>query len=272
MIFYFIPLLVIALSILGIIFIIGRKLPNLAAINIESISKETTIRVKNKILLDRLYRKGLVVRKYIKELLEPVKKNIADLAENLYQKTLELEKESLKKSQPLKKIDLVQGIKDKIEVIRKLMSDQDFKTAEDQAIAIIEIDNSNLDAYEILSEIYVEVKDYKKARETSRFLLKLLTKDKKNKETHRVANCYSDLGWVYQLEGKNNLALNNFKKAVELEPNNPRFLDLLLKISIILKDKNLANEAFNSLKEADPDNQKLGDLKEEIGSIEEVAS
>ena len=82
---------------------------------------------------------------------------------------------------------------------------------------------------------------------------------------------YADLGWIYQLERKNTYALANFQKAVDCEPSNPRFLDLLLKISILLKNKDLAWRAYNGLKEADPENKKLPELKEEITTLPDLA-
>jgi tetratricopeptide (TPR) repeat protein len=133
----------------------------------------------------------------------------------------------------------------------------------------VELNPRNAEVYEILTKIYLEKKEYKKAREVCRYLMKLLVKGvgETAPEKHRLANCYSDLGWIYELENRPAQAAVNYQKAVDLEPNNPRFLDLLLKISIILKNKNLANRVFNSLRQADPDNQKLADIKEEIKNL-----
>jgi len=41
----------------------------------------------------------------------------------------------------------------------------------------------------------------------------------------------------------------------------------LLKISIILRNKPLAQEVFESLKNTDPDNGKLAEIQEEIETI-----
>jgi len=274
MIFYIGPLIAILTSLVIIIYIVIKKLPNLAAINVESISKEKESKVRNRIMTDRLRRGALKFQRVLSEVSQPVATSLAGSWQKFYDKTLEMEKENLKKAQPLKKIDIKQDIKEKLAKAKGLMADQDFDQVEELCISVVSLDPKNLDVYELLTEIYLEDKDYKKARETCRYLLKLLLRGKFDSEgngkKHRLANCYADLGTVYQLENRNNFALTNFKKAVQLEPSNPRFLDLLLKISIILRDKSLAVEAFNNLKKADPDNKKLPEIEEEIASIKSM--
>lgn len=263
MIFYIIPTLIIVASIAGIVYILLKKFPNIANINIETIAKEKESKVINRIMTDRLSRKVADSKKVAKEISQPILDVLGQGFNNFYQKITELEKKNIK-NQPLKQIDINQNVKDKISTIKGLLADADFTKAEDLAIEVIEMDDKNLDAYESLVQACIETKEYKKARETCRYLAKLLGKDDDN---HRLANCYADLGTIYELENKISLAMKNFQKAVELEPNNPRFLDLLLKISIILKNKPLAQEVFESLKKADPDNGKLTELKEEINGI-----
>lgn len=271
MIYYIIPTIIIAISLLTIIFIIIKKLPNLAAINVDSISKEKETKVINRIMVDRLARKFFDLKKLLNIIISPITKNLSSSWKGFYQNIINLEKENLKKTQPLKEIDINQDIKEKLEEVKKLSAEQDFDKAEELAISVIDLDPKNLDAYEVLVEVYTEKKEYKKARETCRYLIRLFTKNNTMEEgdgnKHRLANCYSDLGTIYQFEKKNSIALKNFQKAVDLEPNNPRFLDLLLKISIMLNDKNLALQVFNALKKADPDNQKLEEIKEEVDSI-----
>lgn len=263
MIFYIIPILIILASITGIVYILSKKFSNIANINIETIAKEKESKVINRIMADRLSRKVADSKKVVKEISQPIIDVLGQGFNNFYQKITELEKKSVK-NQPLKQIDVNQSIKEKLVEVKKFLAGQKFDQAENLSIEVIEMDNKNLEAYESLVEVYIETKDYKKARETCRYLVKLLGKYDDN---HRLANCYADLGTIYELENKMSLAMKNSQKAVEIEPNNPRFLDLLLKISIILKNKPLAQEVFESLKKADPDNGKLTELKEEIDGI-----
>ena len=150
----------------------------------------------------------------------------------------------------------------------KLYSQNELNKAEENYIKVINLDPKNFAAYEGLVAVYKANRDYKKARETSKYCIKLLNKDASaTDEKHRLASCYADLGEIYQLEDKIKLALTNSNKAIELEPSNPRFLDFLLKISIMLKNKELALKTFKALKEADPENQKLEEIKEEINNL-----
>jgi len=269
MIFYLIPLILIGVSLVIMIFVIVKKFSSLAAINIESIAEEKEGQVKNRIILERLGRNLVSLKKILIKIINPLKKALGLFGRQIYNKAVELEKDSLKKSQPLKRTDINKDVEGKLVKAEKFLANQDFTKAEEICISIIELDSKNLDAYELLTKVYLEKKEYKKARGTCRYLMKLLIKNgaEANGAKHRLANCYADLGLIYQSENKNSYALNNFQKAVEIEPHNPRFLDFLLKICIILKNKNLAQKAFVSLEKADPENQKLAELKKEIDKL-----
>ncbi|MFA6254893.1 MAG: hypothetical protein WC675_02540 [Patescibacteria group bacterium] len=270
MLFYIIPLIIILISLVIIIFVTVKKFPSLAAINIESIAQEKETKVKNRIMVERLNRILLNLKNILNQVIAPLLEVLSAAGSDLYQKVKELEKQSVQKP-PLKAIDITQEIKEKLESAEKYLAEEDLIKIEEVCISVLELDRKNLEAYEFLAEVYRRNKDYKKSRETFRHLTKLVSKSKVDIETsglkHRLANYYADLGYIYQLEGRNNYAIVSFQKAVELEPSNPRFLDLLLKISIMIKNKNLAKQVFNGLRKADPLNQKLDELKEEIDNL-----
>ncbi|MFA6411036.1 MAG: tetratricopeptide repeat protein [Candidatus Buchananbacteria bacterium] len=271
MIYYLIPLVVIIASFVGIFLIVSKKFPNLAAINVESIPKEKEAKVINRIMIERLNRKFITTTKTLQKVFEPIGKATVDLSNRIYQNITDLEKKTSQAQAPLGQIGIAQQVADKLEEVKEIFSQGDFTKAEEICISIIELDPKNLEAYQILSNVYLANKDYKKARETCRYLLKLMNKTSASNpaliDKHKIANSCADLGWIYQLENKNSFALTNYQKAVELEPNNPRFLDLLLKVSIMLKNKSLASEVFSNLQQTDPDNQKLPDLEAEIKNL-----
>jgi tetratricopeptide (TPR) repeat protein len=271
MIFYIIPGIIIIISFLAIIFIIVKKFPNLAVINVESIAKEKELKVRNRIMIQRLARKAIGWQKVTMEILKPLFDKLMIYGQGLYQKAAELEKKNLN-PQPLNQIDINQQVKDNLESAKKSMADQNFTPAEDLCVKVVQLDPKNFEVYEILAEIYWQTKEYRKARETTRYLLKLLNKLGSGVDKHALANCYADLGWIYQLEKKYQYALVNYRKAAELESSNPRFLDLLLKISIILKNKNLAIQTLNELRVADPDNQKLAEIEAEVDAMPDDAA
>ena len=55
--------------------------------------------------------------------------------------------------------------------------------------------------------------------------------------------------------------------ACELEPKNPRYLDLLIETAIICDDKLLAEKTWEDLRIVNPDNNKLSDFKERIDNL-----
>jgi len=64
-------------------------------------------------------------------------------------------------------------------------------------------------------------------------------------------------------------ALEYNRLALDAEPNNPRYLDLILDLSIMRKDKKLALESWEKLAAANPDNNKLADLRSKIDSLDD---
>jgi len=276
MIYYIIPSIVILFSLVGIFFVIIKKLSQLKTINVESISQEKVARVKNQIILERLIRKFTDFKNLNRSLLGPVKDSVVNFFKDFYHKIIELEKNITDRTRPLKSVEVKQEAQTKINEGSQLFSQGLLDESENKYIEAINMEPRNADAYIGLSCVYVGKRDYKKARETSRYALKLLSKIGKNEENgnakHKLACGYADLSDIYQLENKNELALTNMQRAVELEPNNPRFLDSLLKISIILRNKDLALKVYSSLKAADPENKKLPEIKEEIDNLPVLTS
>jgi len=270
MIFYFIFGFGVVAGLALILGLVFKKLPDLALMNVESIAEEKAGRVKNRIILDRLKSKVLTLQRLVNLLLAQIRPRL----NRWYQFILELERKSKAPNRPLKQIEIKSEIDKLLEQANQLAQTEKINEAEEIYIQILELDAKKIEAYQGLAEIYRQRRDYKKARETCRYLIKLLVKKTKNQplngDRHRLAAYYADLGEIYQLEGKLSLAAKNFQQAVTTEPSNPRFLDLLLKISILLRNKDLAWKTFNQLKETDPENQKLAELKEEISNLPEA--
>ena len=63
------------------------------------------------------------------------------------------------------------------------------------------------------------------------------------------------------------VAKESIVQAVELEPQNPKYLDLLTETAIICRDKDLALQSYNDLRGVNPDNQKLDGFKDRIDQL-----
>ena len=91
--------------------------------------------------------------------------------------------------------------------------------------------------------------------------LKSLDINKEDTET------YLKLAEVYLNLENPQAAFKVVEQALTLEPNNPRVLDFFIEISIIVQDKAAALKAYMQLKEANPENQKLSELKKKIDKL-----
>ncbi len=56
-------------------------------------------------------------------------------------------------------------------------------------------------------------------------------------------------------------------QAVELEPKNPKYLDLLIETAIICGDRVLAQKGYNDLRLVNPENNKLNDFLDRINKM-----
>jgi len=78
---------------------------------------------------------------------------------------------------------------------------------------------------------------------------------------------YFSLAEIQQSLNNYKEAMKNMKEALKIEPKNPKYLDAMFNLSIISKDKAEALDAYKALKNINPDNGKLGEMKEKIGEL-----
>ena len=64
-------------------------------------------------------------------------------------------------------------------------------------------------------------------------------------------------------------ARDNLQEAINISPNNPRYLDSILNLCIIEKDQSAACKYYAKLAEANPENQKLEEIKKQIDELEQ---
>jgi len=255
-----IPLIIIIVSLTVIIFIIVRKFPILAAIDVSSIKSEQEAEKKEKIIASRLERKIGNLRKILTSILSPVYLKIKNGFKKIYGKVLGWERYYAKKKTALLLTpeETEQKIKALFFVAEECVRGGKLDEAEQKYIEIISLDHKNIGAYQKLGSLYLEQKNYDHAHETFQYILKLNPND---------VETLIDIGSLFKHRGDNEKALENFKKAVEAEPTNPRSLDFLTEISIMVGNKVLAQETFKKLKEVNPENQKLGEFEERIKAI-----
>jgi len=296
MIFDYILIIVVIITLGIIIFIVSRKFPIISSINTEAIPEQKTKRVKNGLLEKRLKRKFVDMKIRTSFHLKPLADRIKVGFQKLYDRILEMEKHYQKKmkevSTPEEKQELEKKISILLEEGERFSKEENFKEAEKKYIEIISFDHKNIEAYKGLGEVYFKMRDFQHAKEIFKYVLKL------NAESDTA---YSNLGMIATYEGQleeakedylQSLAINNklaihhinlaetykslgdcqraldgYNEAFKLEPNNPKILDGLIEVSIECKNKTLAKETWQKLKEVNPENEKLNDLKERIDQL-----
>lgn len=253
-----IPLILILLSFSVIIVIIVRKFPVLANLDVENIPKEKEAKFKEKIISGRLKRNIYQYSSKLKRFTTPISKTVNAFFKWAYNKLHEL-KDVYKNQEELPKEEVETKADELLIEAKELIREESMEEAEKILIEIINIDNKNIEAFKTLGELYYERKNFIEARETLQHVLRL--------EKEESGEINFDLSLVYKEMGDIDEAVNSIKKALTIEPNNPRYLDTLFEISIINKDKAEALSAYNKLKKANPENQKLDEMKAQIDEM-----
>jgi tetratricopeptide (TPR) repeat protein len=253
-----IPLILILASLTVIIIITVRKFPVLANLDVENIPREKEAKFKEQIISGRLKRNIIKWWSELMKIVKPSADAIGRFFKLIHIKLYEI-KESYKSAEVLPAAQTARKISELLGEAEELTKGENFDEAEKKLIEVINLDSKNIEAFRALGELYYERRNFKEAKETFNHVLKL--------EEEESAETYFDLSLACKEMGDIGEALNNIKKALGLEPNNPRYLDMLFDISIINKDKAGALAAYKKLKEANPENQKLGEMEKLVKSL-----
>ncbi len=261
----------IALVIAGII--VGRKFGVLANINVDEIATEKARALKQQIIADRLQRRlskwgFLIIRS-----LKPISRLLRNGFDWLYDAL-----NAWQRTQANREASLNQEIDKRIEVLlaeaEELVRAERYDAAEKKYIEIIGLDPRNFTSFRELGQVYYQKQSFNEAKQTLEHALELRRKSSAAKSQGQPSSKDLELAQVHFLlamvhEESNDLtkAIMYLKKALKIEENNPRYLDRLIEVSIIKKDKSAALEGLDRLSLANPENQKLEQFKERIAEL-----
>jgi len=266
-----------------IIVIMVRKFAVLANLDVDTIPAEREARVKEQIISNRLKRTYFKYFYRAGRIFTPIGHNTVSGSKWIYKKLVEL-KNSYDQEEAKERggENIVAKLKiDADELIKK----ESFDEAENKLIEIIGIDSKNVLAFKNLGKLYYDRKDYHEGRQTLDHVIKLLEKDydelkiavnnEANEEDNakleemkaQLSEIYFDLALINKETESYDEAIKVINKALKLTPNNPRYLDIKLEISIMNKDKINALEAYHNLAEVNPDNTKLTEFKEQLDEL-----
>lgn len=279
-------LILISLTVMAVIFV--RKFPALANLDVENIPAEKEARFKQQIVSNRLKRSLMKWNSKAVRFIRPALGALGNFFKWSYAKLIEL-KESYKGEKLISPDDLDKRIAQLLAGAEELERDDNLAAAEKKLIEVIGLDSKNIQAFKKLAHIYFDRKDYEEAKQTFEHILKLKEDDEEAYEglgqiaqeggnldvaredylksiqlNSEKGETYYKLALVLEASKNPEEAVENMKKALKIEPNNPRYLDTMLRISIIIKDKISALDAYDRFKKANPENQKLAEFKSQI--------
>ena len=257
-----IPLILILISLSVIIIILARKFSALANLDVDNIPAEKEAKFKEQIIGKRLKRNIVKYSAKFNNLIKPAGIAVSRFFKSSYKKLHEL-KDNYKNREVLTDDDAANKVDELFKEAGEPEKQADLSVLEKIYIDIIGLDSQNIKAFRELAQIYFKRKEYEEAKQTLEHILRL----GENEEIYERSQIYFDLALI--LRGMENLgkAIENMKHALRIEPNNPRYLDFMIEISIINKDKISAFDAHKKLKEVNPDNQKLDEFKKEIDEL-----
>lgn len=292
---YIIFTILLVLSAGFLIWLFIQKMPNLANINVANLPEYKAKQKKQDILKVRLQRDLSKVFSFTKGLSFPAWGKMFDFFKDNYRRLKELEKDLRRRSQQqlTTSLDKSQAVDKLLTEAKQLANDENYQEAESILLDALQIDQYNVEVYKILADVYWEAKEYEQAKDTLQYLLKLTHNEdagvfsslasiaKERGDLRQAEDDYLksislsqenyvnflDLAEVYlELEDKHK-SLETAKRALILAPNNPKVLDFLIELSIIMRDKELAGDYLERLKDTNPDNQKIAVFAEQIENL-----
>lgn len=299
--FDLIILLIILGALIGAGYIVIRKFPQLANLDVNNLPEEVSERKKKEIINKRIDEQSRELKKRWSKYLAPINwlwrqgqfrfRVYVGKIERLVSHSAN-SKTNKDKTQAVNSEEVKEKVLLLIQEGDRALEEKDYNRAEERYIAAIKLDTRAVAAYRGLGAAYYAKKSVDEAVETFKFVLQLdpgddntmvklaeIAEEKGDADTAIeyyqravVANDslsprFSHLANLLLTVGQPEVAREAILAAVELEPQNPKYLDLLVETAILCRDRRLAEQGYNDLRLVNPENKKLPDLKDRIDRL-----
>ncbi len=260
MILQIILLIVFGVSLLVVLAVFIRKLPQVRIIEPDSAEGGKTKRLKNEIVRQRIERASTrQIEKIQRSYIQPLMLGAQNLVRRFAGRLLAVEQ----RYQEKRKQEAAGGMtrelaQEYIKEAKQLIADEQYDKAEKKLIEVISAHPRHAEAYEKLGRLYLKKRDFESAKETFQFLAKIVPKD---------ASVNASMGEVELGMGQASKALKWFQKAVQLSPNNSRYIDFLIETAILTNDKVVALDGLKTFTSLNPESQKIAEFKKRIKDI-----
>ncbi|MDP3899850.1 MAG: tetratricopeptide repeat protein [bacterium] len=290
MIYNIIPLLLILAAAVVIIFVVTKKFPAVVSLDVDSIPQEKEKRMKHQIISNRLKRNLKKSGNSIVKFAKPVINFLAGFFKGFYEK-LQKTRQEYSYSSRLQRSGNNE-IKELFSAADDFKNTQSYIEAEKCYIKIISLDSKNVDAFKKLGQLYLSMEKVEEAKATLEHVLKLTKEDSevyagladiaKNNENleqskkyyiksiglnNENGKNYFNLAEIHESQGHYKDAKKAMQQALKIEPKNPKYLDSSFNLSILTKDKADALDAYKMLKDINPENARLKEMKRQIDDL-----
>ena len=266
MLYDILPIILILLSLGAVVFILMKKMSQVSMIDIKKIPREVQSDVKKDLIEKKIDRKlvglgekfrplGDLVGGFWDRYFKGFKKRVAAL-EGKYKHE---DKESVKGEPEVLEKDVFSLFKQ----AELLVSKGKMVEAEKKYLEVISLDDRNIVAYAGLAGIYYKSKELAGAKEAMEYVFKLADSGYGEIEAADLVL----LVLIYMGLKKYDKAFLRMREAIKMEPNSPKNLDLLCKISIISKNKKEASLACEALARVNPGNKRIVEYRREVKKL-----
>lgn len=305
--FNILPFLIIGASVVVIVYIIVRKLPEISTLDVNAIPKERDKQVKNKILDERLVRSLKERAGVAATVAQKVGKGTVQYGKKAYSFLQRLEvkyKHEAAKRKDAKREEQLQyehaeaAMKEKPlfknTVQPEPISEKDDTepSASDSSETLVSEVSENVAEQLARAAEYVKNEELKDAE---RLYLQVISLEPQNVEAYRglaavyvfqkeiqlaidtyrhvlklkddEAELHYELSEVLNIADKPMEAYATVLKARQLEPNNPRYVDAQIRLALQLKNAVDAADAIELLAELNPENAKIVAYREKLSLL-----
>lgn len=289
MVFDVIPVLLMFVSFATIVVIVGRRLPQIAALNVEEMVEAQTATKKRQLLLERLEARVKTLAIGAWGSTATVRQRAIETLSNTYEKLQRLDRRHrfAVSEQPTETV-----IRDMLVAADGAREEERWRDAEQLYLDVLRLDDHNRNAYIGLGYTYRGLDQLEESAGSFEFALRLQGEDLTSwvaladiytelgrtddavRAYRRVVALQQDnsdylivLGDMLVQNGQMDSALQVFIDAVERESSNPRCLDRLIETAIACGQKKTAQMALRKLKKVNKDNQKIDEFDERIRAL-----
>jgi len=289
----------ISISLITILVIIIRKLPQISTLDLSELEQEKTQKKKKEIIMRKVEQQSGQAKDKIVKIIKPVFKLWGQLqlkfrihvgkVRDLWQHEQVVKTKDKIEKNPEEKEDKLSEL---IREGERNLEEGNLEKAENSFISAISLDSKSASAYRGLGDTYLAKQEMEEARQTYLFLTRLEPDDD---------TVWVKLAEIAESQGDLEEAIGHYQKAallneslsprfyhmaellikvdqpetakeaithaVQVEPQNPKYLDLLIETAIICGDKDLALDGLEKLRMVNPDNNKLDSFRERIFQV-----